>query len=50
MHKDVVWHCALASNVVFTGNDPALDTKITEKDLDIKGMAEERMLHRMAKV
>jgi len=39
-----------ANNGILVGNCPALDNTETENDLELKKEAEERQLHRMAKV
>jgi hypothetical protein len=48
--KVVVRQFARANNGILAGTDPALDTMNTENDLEMKKEAEERKLHRMAKV
>jgi len=48
--KGVVRQFSQANNGLFAGDDPALDTTHTEIDSEIKKEAEERKLHRMAKV
>jgi hypothetical protein len=39
-----------ANNGILAGTDPQLDNTNTENDLEMKKEAEERKLHRMAKV
>jgi len=41
---------ARANNGILAGTDPELDTMNTENDSEMKKEAEERKLHRMAKV
>jgi len=41
---------ALANNGILTGDDPVLDTTEAENDIDLNREAEERKLHRKAKV
>jgi len=48
--KVVVRQFARANNRILAGTDPELDTTNTENDSEIKKEAEERKLHRMAKV
>jgi len=48
--KVVVRQFARANNAIMAGTDPELDTMNTENDSEIKTEAEERKLHRMAKV
>ena len=48
--KVVVTQFARANNGVLAGADPELDTMNTENDSEMKKEAEERKLHRMAKV
>jgi hypothetical protein len=48
--KVIVRQFARANNGILAGNDPELDTINTEHDLEMKQDAEERKLHRMAKV
>jgi len=48
--KVVVRQFARANNAILAGTDPELDTMNTENDLEMKKEAEERKLHRMAKV
>jgi hypothetical protein len=48
--KVVVRQFAQANNVILAWGDPASDMTKTENDLEIKKEAEERKLHRMAKV
>jgi len=48
--KVVVWQFARANNGILAGDDPALNTTNTDNDLQIKKEAEDRILHRMAKV
>jgi len=46
----VVRQFARANNGILAGSDPALDTMNTENDSEMKKEAEEKKLHRMAKV
>jgi len=46
----VVRQFAQANNGILAGTDPELDTTNTENDSEMKKEAEERKLHRMAKV
>jgi len=46
----VVRQLAQANTGILAGNNPALDTTNTEHDSEMKKEAEERTLHRMAKV
>jgi len=46
----VVWQFARANNRILAGTDQELDTMNTENDSEMKTEAEERKLHRMAKV
>jgi len=48
--KVVVTQFARANNRILAGTDPELDTTNTENDSEMKKEAEERKLHRMAKV
>jgi hypothetical protein len=48
--KVVVRQFARANNGILAGTDPELDTMNTENDSEMKKEAEERKLHRMAKV
>ena len=48
--KVVVRQFARANNGILAGTDPEMDTTNTENDLEMKKEAEERKLHRMAKV
>jgi len=48
--KVVVRQYARANNRILAGTDPELDTLNTENDTEMKKEAEERKLHRMAKV
>jgi len=48
--KVVVRQFARANNWILAGTDPELDTMNTENDSEMKKEAEERKLHRMAKV
>jgi hypothetical protein len=48
--KVVVRQFALANNGILVGTDPELDNANTENDLEMEKEAEERKLHRMAKV
>jgi hypothetical protein len=48
--KVVIRQLARANNGILAGTDPELDTTNTENDLKMKIDAEERKLHRMAKV
>jgi hypothetical protein len=48
--KVVVWQVARANNGIVVGADRQLDTMNTENDSEMKKEAEERTLHRMAKV
>jgi hypothetical protein len=48
--KVVVRQFARANNGILAGTDPELDTMNTENDSEMKEEAEERKLHRMAKV
>jgi len=48
--KVVVRQFARANNGILAGTDPELDTTNTENDSEMKTEAEERKLHRMAKV
>jgi len=48
--KVVVRQFARANNRILAGSDPELDTMNTENDSEMKKEAEERKLHRMAKV
>jgi hypothetical protein len=48
--KVVVRQFARANNGILGGTDPELDTMNTENDLKKKKEAEERKLHRMAKI
>jgi len=48
--KVIVRQFAGANNGTLAGTDPELDTRNTENDSEIKKQAEERKLHRMAKV
>jgi len=48
--KVVVRQFARANNRILAGTDPELDTTNTENDSEMKKEAEERKLHRMAKV
>jgi len=48
--KVVVRRFARANNGILTGTDPELDPTNTENDSEMKKQAEERKLHRMAKV
>jgi len=48
--KVIVRQFARANNGILAGTDPELDTTNTENDLEMKKEAEERKLHRMAKV
>jgi len=48
--KVVVRQFAQAHNGILAGTDPELDTTNTENDAEMKKEAEERKLHRMAKV
>jgi len=48
--KVVVREFARANNGILAGTDPELDTANTENDSEMKKEAEERKLHRMAKV
>jgi len=48
--KVVARQFARANNGILAGTDPELHTTNTENDSEIKNEAEERMLHRMAKV
>jgi len=48
--KVVVRQIARANNGILAGTDPELDTTNTENDSEMKKEAEERKLHRMAKV
>jgi hypothetical protein len=51
LHEKVVeWQFAWANNWIFAGFDYELDTSNTDNDLEMKKDAEERKLHRMAKV
>jgi len=51
LRKNVVMRqFARANNGILAGTDPELDTTNTENDSEIKKEAEERKLHRMAKV
>jgi len=46
----VVRQFARANNGILAGTDPELDTMNTENNSELKKEAEERKLHRMAKV
>jgi len=46
----IVRQYAGANNVILAGDYTALDTTETENDLELQNAAEERQLHRMAKV
>jgi hypothetical protein len=48
--KVIVRQFAQAKNVIFAGADAVMDTTNTESQSEIKKEAEERKLHRMAKV
>jgi len=48
--KVIVREFALANNEILAGDDPVLDTPITESDSEMKQEEEESTLHRMAKV
>jgi len=48
--KVVVRQFARANTGILAGTDPELDTTNTENDSEMKQEAEERKLHRMAKV
>jgi len=48
--KVVVRQFARGNNVILAGSEPELDTTNTVNDLEMKTQAEERKLHRMAKV
>jgi len=48
--KVIVRQFARANNGILAGTDPQLDNANTENDLEMKKEAEERQLHRMAKV
>jgi len=48
--KVVVRQYARANNRILAGNDPVLDRSEAENDLELKREAEERKLHRIAKV
>jgi len=46
----VVRQYARANNGILAGDDPVLDRSESDNDLELKGDAEEKKLHRMAKV
>jgi len=46
----LVWQYAHADDGTLAGDDPVLDRSETDNDLEFKSEAEERKLHRMAKV
>ena len=48
--KVVVRQYARANNGILAGDDPVLDRSESDNDLELKGDAEEKKLHRMAKV
>jgi len=48
--KVVVRQYARANNGILAGNDPVLDSSESDNDLELKRDAEEKKLHRMAKV
>jgi len=48
--KVVVRQYAWSDSVIVAGDDPALDRSATDNELELKREAEERILHRMAKV
>jgi len=48
--KVVVRQCARANTGILAGTDPELDTTNTENDSEMKKEADEKKLHRMAKV
>jgi len=50
LEKVIVRQFACANNRISAGTDPELDTPHTENDSEMKKEAEERKLHRMAKV
>ena len=48
--KVVVRQFARANSGLLAGDDPLLDPDSTDNDMEMKREAEEKMLHRMAKV
>ena len=48
--KVVVRQFARSNNRLLGGDDPVLDSNSTDNDIDMKRAAEEKKLHRMAKV
>ena len=47
--NDVIWQFAGANNAILAGTDPALHTRNTENNSEMKKDVKERTLHRMSK-